>query len=91
LTVIPIRLDIRGVKPVRSGRTSVRLADRSRIVLLAALGPQNKEIAERLGIGRVQVARGRQRCLDSGIQVLIPAKDIWLYPLRKNFAAVLCQ
>ena len=22
---------------------------------------------------------------------LIPAKDIWLYPLRKNFAAKLCQ
>jgi len=22
---------------------------------------------------------------------LIPAKDIWLYPLRKNFAAELCQ
>ena len=24
-------------------------------------------------------------------KLLIPAKDIWLYPLRKNFAAVLCQ
>ena len=23
--------------------------------------------------------------------VLIPAQDIWLYPLRKNFAAALCQ
>ena len=22
---------------------------------------------------------------------LSPAKDIWLYPLRKNFAAALCQ
>ena len=52
----------------RSGRTSVRLAERSRIVLLAAQGLQNKEIAEQLGIGRVQVARWRQRYLDSGIE-----------------------
>lgn len=43
----------------RSGRTSVRLAQRARIVLLAAQGLQNKEIAEQLGIGRVQVARWR--------------------------------
>ena len=52
----------------RSGRTSVRLAERSRIVLLAAQGLQNKEIAEQLGIGRVQVARWRQRYLESGIE-----------------------
>jgi transposase len=52
----------------RSGRTSVRLAERSRIVLLAAQGMQNKDIAEQLGIGRVQVARWRQRYLESGIE-----------------------
>ena len=52
----------------RSGRTSVRLAERSRIVLLAAQGLQNKEIAGQLGIGRVQVARWRQRYLESGIE-----------------------
>jgi len=52
----------------RSGRASVRLAERSRIVLLAAQGLQNKEIAEQLGIGRVQVARWRQRYLESGIE-----------------------
>ena len=52
----------------RSGRTSVRLAERSRIVLLAAQGLQNKEIAELLGVGRVQVARWRQRYLESGIE-----------------------
>lgn len=46
----------------------MRLAERSRIVLLAALGLQNKGIAEQLGIGRVQVARWRQRYLDSGIE-----------------------
>jgi len=46
---------------VRSRRTSVRLALRARIVLLAAAGRQNKDIAAALGIGRVQVARWRGR------------------------------
>lgn len=48
----------------RSRRTSVRLAQRARIALLAAQGRQNKDIAEQLGIGRVQVARWRERYLD---------------------------
>ena len=52
----------------RSGLTSVRLAERARIVLLAAQGLQNKAIAEQLNIGRVQVARWRQRYLDFGIE-----------------------
>jgi transposase len=44
-----------------SGLTSVRLSQRARIVLLAADGMQNREIAEQLGIGRMQVARWRGR------------------------------
>ena len=44
----------------RSRRTSVRLAQRAHIVLLAAQGLQNKDIAEQLGVGRVQVARWRE-------------------------------
>src|SRR6266404_8339348 len=52
----------------RSRRTSVRLAQRARIVLLAAQGLQNKDIAEQLGIGRVQVARWRERYLECGLQ-----------------------
>ena len=48
-------------KLVRSKRTSVRLAQRARIVLLAADGMQNKDIAEQLGVGRVQVSRWRER------------------------------
>lgn len=51
----------------RSRRTSVRLAQRARIVLLAAQGHQNKAIAEQLGIGRVQVARWRRRYVESGL------------------------
>jgi transposase len=52
----------------RSKRISVRLAQRARIVLLAAQGLQNKDIAQALGIGRVQVARWRERYLQSGVQ-----------------------
>ena len=48
-------------KLARSKRTSVRLALRARIVLLAADGTQNKDIAEQLGVGRVQVSRWRER------------------------------
>ena len=46
---------------VRSKRTSVRLSQRGRIVLLAADGKQNKAIAEQLDVGRIQVARWRER------------------------------
>ena len=35
------------------------------IVLLAAQGLQNKDIAEQLGVGRVQVARWRERYAES--------------------------
>jgi transposase len=55
-------------KLARSKRTSVRLAQRARIVLLAAQGLQNMDIAEQLGIGRVQVARWRERYLESGLE-----------------------
>ena len=46
---------------VRSRLTSVRLEQRAGIVLLAADGFQNMDIAEMLGLGRVQVSRWRQR------------------------------
>jgi transposase len=52
----------------RSRRTSVRLSQRARIVLLAAQGLQNKDIAEQLGVGRVQVARWRQRYVEFGLE-----------------------
>jgi transposase len=46
---------------VRSKLTSMRLSQRARMVLLAAEGMQNKDIAARLGVGRIQVARWRER------------------------------
>ena len=48
----------------RSKRTSVRLAQRARIVLLAAQGMQNKDIAEQLGVG-TRAGRALARALRS--------------------------
>jgi transposase len=53
------RAELNGL--VRSRLTSVRLSQRAQIVLLAAEGMQSKDIATRLGVGRVQVARWRAR------------------------------
>ena len=50
---------------VRSKLTSVRLVQRARIVLLAAEGMQSKDIAQALGVGRVQVSRWRERYAQS--------------------------
>lgn len=55
-------------KLARSKRTSVRLAQRAQIVLLAAQGLLNKDIAEELGVGRVQVARWRERYIELGLE-----------------------
>lgn len=52
-------------KLARSKLSSVRLAQRARIVLLAADGMQNKDIAQQLDVGRVQVSRWRERYAQS--------------------------
>jgi uncharacterized membrane protein len=49
------------VKQARSNTTEVRLARRASIVLLAADGLDNRQIGERLGVGRIQVGRWRER------------------------------
>lgn len=51
----------------RSRSTSVRLAERSRIVLLAAQGKTNGEIAEELCISRQKVGRWRDRYHEFGL------------------------
>jgi transposase len=59
----------------RSELTSVRLALRARIVLLAAQGLQNMDIAEQVGVGRTQVSRWRGRYAQSrlaGIESDLP-------------------
>ncbi|WP_433705276.1 LuxR C-terminal-related transcriptional regulator [Paraburkholderia sacchari] len=52
---------------VASSNGNAKLAQRARIVLMAADGAQNKSIAHDLGIGRVQVARWRERYVRSRI------------------------
>ena len=51
----------------RSRTTPVRLAERSKIVLLAAEGKTNGEIAEELGITRQKVGRWRDRYHELGL------------------------
>lgn len=51
----------------RSRSTSVRLAERSRIILLAAEGKANDEIAETLAITRQKVGRWRTRYSQLGL------------------------
>ena len=54
-------------KLIRSKRASVRLVERSRIVLLAAQGKQDIEIAGELGITRQKAARWRKRYAEQGL------------------------
>ena len=51
----------------RSNTTSVRLARRAKIVLLASSGYDNTQIAEELDVGRVQVGRWRERYACDGL------------------------
>jgi transposase len=52
----------------RGRRVSVRLSERSKIILLAAQGMENIEIAQQLGMTRQKVARWRKRYLDDGLK-----------------------
>jgi transposase len=54
----------------RSATTSVRLARRAKMVLLAAEGWENREIAAEIGVGRVQVARWRDRYAEGGLEAI---------------------
>src|SRR4051812_16250234 len=51
----------------RSRSTEARLVERSRIILLAAEGRENKDIAVELGITRITVGRWRDRFAKRGI------------------------
>ena len=54
----------------RAKTVSVRLARRAHIVLLAADGLMNDVIAERVGVGRVQVGRWRNRYAEGGLAAI---------------------
>lgn len=55
---------------LRGGKHPARRLTRVRILLKAAAGCHDQEIAEALGIGRVTVERTRQRFVQSGLQAL---------------------
>lgn len=59
--------ELRALACSDAGPANPRLALRAQIILLAAQGIQNKEIATHLGIGRVQVARWRDRYAQLGL------------------------
>ncbi|UIF88176.1 IS630 family transposase (plasmid) [Cupriavidus necator] len=75
---------------VRSKLTSVRLAQRARIVLLAANGMQNKDIAEQLGVGRVQVSRWRERYAQSGLAGIERDLPRGAPPVKVDTARLVC-
>jgi len=54
----------------KSRRVEARLQQRARLILLAAEGWQNKDIAVDVGLDRRQVALWRQRFVDGGIDAL---------------------
>jgi len=68
-TAIVLSADERNVltKLARSNTTSVRLARRAQMVLLATDGLDNTQIAVELGLGRVQVGRWRDRYAQMGL------------------------
>lgn len=69
-----IELDAQTEKELRAlslgKRVEVRLQQRARIVMLAAKGMQNKDIALEVGLDRRQVALWRERFLQGGIEAL---------------------
>ena len=52
-------------------RVEARVQQRARVMLLAAKGWQNKDIALEVGLDRRQVALWRRRFLDGGVQALL--------------------
>lgn len=62
------RQEVELTKLARPRRRSVWLARRAQILLLAAHRLQYQDIGQRLGVGHVQVARWRQRYLQSELQ-----------------------
>lgn len=70
----PIELDSQTEQELRAlalgKRVEVRLQQRARIVMLAAKGLQNKDIAVEVGLDRRQVSLWRERFIEGGIAAL---------------------
>jgi transposase len=61
-------------KNVASRAVSVRLCERSQIILLAAEGLENKDIAQQLNIHPNKIGRWRNRFVEGGIESLSKEK-----------------
>ncbi len=59
---------------VKGRRTEVRIAIRAKIVLAAARGLENREIAEKLGVTRETVGRWRSRFVEKSVEGIL--KDL---------------
>jgi transposase len=64
-----VRAELRGLAKGR--RVEARAQQRARVILLAATGMQNKDIAVEVDLDRRQVALWRQRFLDGGVAALL--------------------
>jgi transposase len=68
-TIKLTRSERRKLQRLANGRrTEVRVVTRTQIVLAAAEGLENREIAEELGVGRETVGRWRSRYADKGLE-----------------------
>lgn len=62
----------RALRTLSNGRrVEARIQQRARIILLAAQGWQNKDIAVEVKLDRRQVALWRRRFIDDGVQALL--------------------
>lgn len=62
----------RSLRTLSNGRrVEARIQQRARIILLAAQGWQNKDIAVEVKLDRRQVALWRKRFIDGGVQALL--------------------
>lgn len=78
-------------KTAKSTSVSVRFAQRARIVLLAAQGLQDIEIAEQVGVSRQLSSRWRKRFLQFGIEGLekdAPRPGRWKKFSRQKVSAI---
>ena len=54
----------------KSSTVSVRLERRAKMILAAAEGKDNRQIAQELGVGRIQVGRWRERFAQGGLAAI---------------------
>jgi transposase len=73
----------------RAGTSSVRHARRAQIVLLAAEGLPNDEIAKRVGVGRVQAGRWRARYAAGGWTAVAQDQPRGGRPVKVDVAEVI--